>query len=135
MALPGGPSQLPNDDSFDDNRDDNHSLNYGNYGPAIPVIVPGHGSCPLLAVWGPTALDVKSRRGGRCQSITLPGKSRGGLSVRMGRKQRMTERIKHGRPTSVHRQLQVIDNGAHPPTFCGIGEPEFIELPTIFVIL
>jgi hypothetical protein len=44
------------------------------------------------------------------------------------------ERIKHGRRAVVHRQLQVINDGADPRTFCGIGKPEFIELPTIFVI-
>ena len=31
--------------NLDDNRDDDYSLNYGNYGPKAPVIVPGHGSC------------------------------------------------------------------------------------------
>jgi hypothetical protein len=33
---------------------------------------------------------------------------------------RVTERIKHGWPAGVHRQLQVINDGAHPPKFCGI---------------
>jgi hypothetical protein len=62
------------------------------------------------------------------------GEAPGGLSVGVSRKQRVTKGIKHGRPAGVHRQLQVVNDGAHPPTFCGIGKPEFIELPTIFVI-
>jgi hypothetical protein len=62
------------------------------------------------------------------------GEAHTGLSVGVSRKQRVAERIKHGRRAGVHRQLRVINDGAHPPTFCGIGKPEFIELPTIFVI-
>jgi hypothetical protein len=63
------------------------------------------------------------------------GEAHSALSVGVSRKQRVTERIKHGRPDGVHRQLQVINDGAHAATFCGIGKPEFIEFPTIFVIL
>jgi hypothetical protein len=37
--------------------------------------------------------------------------------------QRVTERIKHGWPAGVHRQLRVINDRAHPPKFYGIGKP------------
>jgi hypothetical protein len=43
--------------------------------------------------------------------------------ARMLPAQRVTEWIKHGWPAGVHRQLQVINDGAHPPKFCGIGKP------------
>ena len=56
------------------------------------------------------------------------------LVVGVSCKQRVTERIKHGRPAGVHRQLQVINDSAHPPAFRSVGKPEFVELPTIFVI-
>jgi len=49
--------------------------------------------------------------------------------------QRLTQRIKHGRPTGVHRQLQLLNDPTHPPTLFSVDQPEFIELPTIFVIL
>ena len=31
------PPQLPNDDTFDDNRDDSGPLNYAPYGPKMPL--------------------------------------------------------------------------------------------------
>jgi hypothetical protein len=62
-------------------------------------------------------------------------KPRGGLAVGARYKQRVTRRINHGRSTGVHRQLQVINDCAHPPTLSSVDKPEFIELPTIFVVL
>ena len=47
----------------------------------------------------------------------------------------MTQRSQHCRPAGVHRCLWVINDGAHPLTFYGVGKPVFVELPTIFVIL
>jgi hypothetical protein len=49
------------------------------------------------------------------------GEAHSDLSAGVSRKQRVAERSKHSRPAGVHRQLQVINDGAHPPTFCGNG--------------
>ena len=61
------------DDNFDDNRDDSCAAQYGPDRRKIGPIVPGHGSCPLLAVWGsgvrvPLA-PLHKRRSERCCAV------------------------------------------------------------------
>ena len=64
-----------------------------------------------------------------------PAKPRKSLSVGVSCKRRVTQWVKNGRSTGVHHHLQVINDGAHPPTLRSVGKPEFVKLPTIFVIL
>lgn len=56
------------------------------------------------------------------------------LCVRGSRKYRMSKRLKHCRPTSVDRIVQVVNNRPHPATLVTVRKTEFVELPTIFVI-
>src|ERR1700757_3459442 len=71
---------------------------------------------------------------GRGPRFVLSQASRRSGVVGLRYKQRVTQRIKHGRPTGVYRQLQLLNDRAHPPALCSVGKPEFIELPTMFVI-
>ncbi len=47
----------------------------------------------------------------------------------------MSQRIEHARRAGVYRRVQVTNDGAHLPMLCRIVQPQFRELPPIFMIL
>ncbi|KEF97785.1 hypothetical protein K883_02561 [Mycobacterium sp. TKK-01-0059] len=53
----------------------------------------------------------------------------------MSYRQRVTQRMKYGWPTRMHRQPQLLNDCVHLTSLFSVGKSEFIKLPTIFMIL